>query len=492
MLDGGGDHAVLSFARGLGVVGLLGGSLVIGHGLLEGLDLDELLVELLLEGVALVLDVGDVELQAGDVALELLGGLVLGRVGVLVHLASLREVRLALVLASLHVLELAFHVVNLGVASLLAVHAELELVLNLAHRGLHLLGFRVGVGELLGGGLGGGRGVGDALANLAVEFEELVLESLDLVVEGVVLEAHLVLALVGLLALVELEAHLRVALGELLVAVLTGDDAAAVEAAHLHVSLALVGDLLLEPLELVLDRLLLGDDGVLILLALLELVLCGGIGGEGGDLRSEVGVGLLESSLVRLELGDLGVEPRALDGILRRVGNRLGGSGGSGLTLLAEPRGTARDVEFRVGLHGGPVVHGRSLRGDEVGLVPEGGEADVVGRTGEHGDAGEGGDADERQSGERILDPSTPRAVRALALDQRGELVQQRTRLGGAHHGCGVLITTRPGRTLGLFDSLPLTGGVSRAHAKRARVFTTSTEIRPIERDGLAFDKRSS
>ena len=119
-------------------------------------------------------------------------------------------------------------------------------------------------------------------------------------------------------------------------------------------------------------------------------------------------------------------------------------------------------------------------------------ERPIVGRTGEHGDAGEGGDADERQSGERILDPSTPRAVRALALDQRGELVQQRTRLGGAHHGCGVLITTRPGRTLGLFDSLSVTGGVSRAHAKRARVFTTSTEIRPIERDGLAFDKRSS
>ena len=77
VLDGGGDHAVLSFACGLGAVGLLGGSLVLGHGRLEGLDLDELLVELLLEGVALVLDVGDVELQAGDVALELLGGLVL-------------------------------------------------------------------------------------------------------------------------------------------------------------------------------------------------------------------------------------------------------------------------------------------------------------------------------------------------------------------------------------------------------------------------------
>ena len=73
-----------------------------------------------------------------------------------------------------------------------------------------------------------------------------------------------------------------------------------------------------------------------------------------------------------------------------------------------------------------------SLR-NEVGFVPEGG--DVVGITGEHGDAGEGGDADERQSGERVLGASAPDAVRELALDQRGELVQQRTRLGGAHHG---------------------------------------------------------
>mmetsp|Transcript_86498 Transcript_86498/g.209754 ORF Transcript_86498/g.209754 Transcript_86498/m.209754 type:complete len:378 (+) Transcript_86498:2171-3304(+) len=365
---------------------------------------------------------------------------------------------------------------NLAVANLLAVHAELELVLNLGHRGLHLLGARVGVGDLLGGGLGGKRGVGDALANLAVEFEELVLESLDLGVEGVVLEAHLVLALVGLLALVELEAHLRVALGELLVAVLTGDDAAAVEAAHLHVSLALVGDLLLEPLELILNRLLLGDDGVLILLALLELVLGGGIGGEGGDLRGEVGVGLLESSLVRLELGDLGVEPRALGGLLRLVGSGLR-SGGSGRTLLAEPRGAARDVELRVGLHGGPVVHGRSLRGDEVGLVPEGGEADVVGRTGEHGDAGEGGDADERQSGERILGASTPRAVRALALDQRGELVQQRTRLGGAHHGCGVLITTKPGPNFGIVRFPSFDGrGVARSRKTRSGVYNVNRD----------------
>ena len=70
---------------------------------------------------------------------------------------------------------------------------------------------------------------------------------------------------------------------------------------------------------------------------------------------------------------------------------------------------------------------------DEVGLVPGGG--DVVGRTREHGDASEGGDADKRQSGERVRGASAPNIVRALALDQRGELVQQRTRLGGAHHG---------------------------------------------------------
>ena len=51
------------------------------------------------------------------------------------------------------------------------------------------------------------------------------------------------------------------------------------------------------------------------------------------------------------------------------------------------------------------------------------------------GASGEGGDADKRQSGERVRGASAPNIVRALALDQRGELVQQRTRLGGAHHG---------------------------------------------------------
>ena len=124
----------------------------------------------------------------------------------------MREVLFALVLASLHVLELALHVVNLGVADLLPVHANVELVLNGGHLNTNVLGARVGVGELHGRLLGGGGGVGDAHANLAVELEKLVLESLDFGVERVVLEAHLVFALVGLLALVELNSHLLVAL----------------------------------------------------------------------------------------------------------------------------------------------------------------------------------------------------------------------------------------------------------------------------------------
>ena len=341
----------------------------------------------------------------------------------------MREVLFALVLASLHVLELALHVVNLGVADLLPVHANVELVLNGGHLNTNVLGARVGVGELHGRLLGGGGGVGDAHANLAVELEELVLESLDFGVERVVLEAHLVFALVGLLALVELNSHLIVALCELLVAVLTGDDAAAVEAAHLHVSLALIGDLRLKPVELVRDGRLLLLHVVHVSLALLESVLGGGVGDEGLDLGHEVGVGLLEGGFVRLELRDLRVKRGSLDGLgVRGLG---GGGGGGVLRFLAEPGGAAGDVEPGVGLGGGPVMAGR-LR-DKVGLVPEGGDA--VGCTGEHGDAGEGGDADERQSGERVLGASAPDAVRALALDQRGELVQQRTRLGGAHHG---------------------------------------------------------
>lgn len=434
MIDGGGDHVVLSRAGGLAVGGLLGGGLVLLDGLLEGLDLGEFLVEVLLEGVALVLDVLVVEGEAFDVGVELLGGCILGRVSVLEHLGSLREVGLALVLASLHVLELALHVVNLSVADLLAVHANVELVLNLAHGDLSLLGFLVGGGEFIGGRLGGGGGVGDAHANLAVELEKLALESFDFGVERVVLEAHLVLARVGLLALVELLSHLLVALGELLVAVLTGKDAAAVEAAHLLVSLALGDHLLLDPVEIVRGLLGLLLHVVHVSLALLESVLGGGVGDEGLDLGHEVGVGLLEGGLVRLELRDLRVKRGSLDGLaVRGLGVRgLGGGGGGGvLRFLAEPGGAAGDVEPGVGLGGGPVMAGR-LR-DKVGLVPEGGDA--VGCTGEHGDAGEGGDADERQSGERVLGASAPDAVRELALDQRGELVQQRTRLGGAHHG---------------------------------------------------------
>ena len=67
VIDGGGDHVVLSRAGGLFVGGLLGGGLVLLDGLLEDLDLGEFLVEVLLEGVALVLDVLVVEGEAFDV-----------------------------------------------------------------------------------------------------------------------------------------------------------------------------------------------------------------------------------------------------------------------------------------------------------------------------------------------------------------------------------------------------------------------------------------
>ena len=197
-------------------------------------------------------------------------------------------------------------------------------------------------------------------------------------------------------------------------------------------SLALVSDLCLEPVELVLDLLLLLLHVVHVALALLESVLGGGFGSEGLDLGHEVGIGLLEGGPVRLELCNLRVKRGSLDGLGLLGVLGLGGGGGRGVLLtLAEPGGAAWDVEPGVGRGGGLVMAGR-LR-DEVGLVPGGG--DVVGRTREHGDASEGGDADKRQSGERVRGASAPNIVRALALDQRGELVQQRTRLGGAHHG---------------------------------------------------------
>ena len=46
----------------------------------------------------------------------------------------------------------------------------------------------------------------------------------------------------------------------------------------------------------------------------------------------------------------------------------------------------------------------------------------MLSRTREHGDAGEGGDADERQVASAYL-TRVPHTLFALALDQRGELV---------------------------------------------------------------------